>query len=207
MVRPERTSELNVSSWLLLFGLGVAWAAVLLPDMVRRNAASRRSDTIGQFARNLSSLDRPAPLGAQRSNLVQFPTRNQPQRFQAQPGEPVVDLRDPARPTVSRSAQPSAPGAARQRPRRSAVQQRRQDILSSLIAAALLSFLGSVSAGGILVTVHAAIDVCLVLYLSALLVVTRREKVRAQVGVLYQAPTQFTGVVPAMVDQRQRVAR
>ena len=205
--RPERTSELNVSSWLLLFGLGVAWAAVLVPDMVRRNAASRRSDTIGQFARNLSSLDRSAPLGVQRSNLVQFPTRNQPQRFQSSPGEPVVDLRDPACPTVSRPAQPSAPGAPRQRPRRSAVQQRRQDILSSLIAAALLSFLGSVSAGGILVTVHAAIDVCLVLYLSALLVVTRREKVRAQVGVLYQPPTQFTGVVPAMVDQRQRVAR
>jgi hypothetical protein len=59
-----------VSSWLLLFGLGVAWAVVLVPDLLRRNAASRRSDTIGQFARNLSSLERSAPVGGSRSNLV-----------------------------------------------------------------------------------------------------------------------------------------
>lgn len=189
-------SERNVSSWLLLFGLGVAWAVVLVPDFIRRNAASRRSDTIGQFARNLSSLERSAPVGVSRSNLVQFPSRL---------GEPVIDLRESARPAAPRTAVRPESGP---RPRRSPVQQRRQDVLSGLIAAAVLSFLGSVSVGGPLMIVHAVIDVALVAYLGALLTVTRREKMRAQVGVLYQAPRQFTGgVLPAYADRRQRVAQ
>ena len=78
------------------------------------------------------------------------------------------------------------------------MQQRRQDILSALIAAALLSFLGSVSVGGILMVVHAVIDIALVLYLGALLTIKRREQMRAQVGVLYQAPQQFNSVMPAL---------
>jgi len=187
-------SERNVSSWLLLFGLGVAWAVVLVPDLIRRNVASRRSDTIGQFARNLSSLERSAPVGVNRSNLVQFPSRL---------SDPAADLRGPAQPAAARSA---SPAAARQRPRRSPVQQRRQDILSALIAAAVLSFLGSVSVGGVLMMVHAAIDIVLIAYVGALLAVTRREKMRAQVGVLYQSPNQFSGVMPAYVE-RQRAAR
>lgn len=191
-----------MSSWLLLFGLGVAWAVVLVPDLIRRNAASRRSDTIGQFARNLSSLERSAPVGASRSNLVQFPTRF---------NDPMADLRE-QRPVARaeqhhQQVQRAAAPTARQRPRRSAVQQRRQDILSALIAAALLSFLGSVSVGGFLMVVHAAIDIALVLYLAALLTIKRREQMRAQVGVLYQAPNQFNGVVPAMVEPQHMVGQ
>lgn len=188
-----------MSSWLLLFGLGVAWAVVLVPDLLRRNAASRRSDTIGQFARNLSSLERSAPVGAPRSNLVQFPTRF---------NDPMADLGRPAQPAAQTAAprQAAQRAGSTQRPRRSAVQQRRQDILSALIAAALLSFLGSVSVGGILMVVHAVIDIALVLYLGALLTIKRREQMRAQVGVLYQAPQQFNSVMPAMVE-RQQIAR
>jgi len=177
--------ERIVSSWLLLFGLAVAWAVVLVPDLVRRNAASRRSDTIGQFAHKLSSLERCAPVGVNRPNVVQFPNRF---------GEPA--------PVVS--AQAPRPRPARQG--RSAVQQRRQDVLSALIAAALLSFLGSVSVGGVLMVVHAVIDLALVAYLAALLTIKRREQMRAQAGVLYQSPRQFTGVVPAYVEPR-RAAR
>ena len=192
-----------MSSWLLLFGLGVAWAVVLVPDLLRRQSASRRSDTIGQFARNLSSLERSGPVGVNRSNLVQFPSRL---------SDPMADLRGPvarpqqARTQQARSQQAQRPQARPAAGRRSAVQQRRQDILSALIAAALLSFLGSVSVGGVLMVVHAVIDVALVLYLGALLTIKRREQMRAQVGVLYQSPRQFSGVVPAMVE-RQRVAR
>lgn len=185
-----------MSSWLLLFGLGVAWAVVLVPDLLRRNAASRRSDTIGQFARNLSSLERSAPVGGSRSNLVQFPTRFD---------DPMADLGRPAQHAAA-PRQAAQRAGSTQRPRRSAVQQRRQDILSALIAAALLSFLGSVSVGGILMVVHAVIDIALVLYLGALLTIKRREQMRAQVGVLYQAPHQFNGVMPAMVE-RQQIAR
>lgn len=188
-----------MSSWLLLFGLGVAWAVVLVPDLIRRNAASRRSDTIGQFARNLSSLERSAPVGVNRSNLVQFPSRLE---------DPMAALGQPARPrAVDASRAPQQVRSQDPRAqRRSPVQQRRQDVLSALIAAAVLSFLGSVSVGGVLVILHAVVDVALIAYLGALMMVTRREKMRAQVGVLYQTPNQFSGVMPAYVE-RQRVAR
>lgn len=179
-----------MSSWLLLFGLGVAWAVVLVPDLIRRNAASRRSDTIGQFARKLSSLEHTAPVGGGRSNLVQFPTQL------AQPGTVHHRMESP-RPQRQAPRQPG---------RRSAVQQRRQEVLTALIAAALLSFLGSVSIGGIVTVLHLVIDVALVAYLGALLTIKRREQMRAQAGVLYQAPHQFTGVAPAYVE-RQRIAR
>ena len=103
----------------------------------------------------------------------------------------------------------SAPAERGQR--RSPVQQRRQDVLTALVAAAVLSFLGSISIGGALIAVNAVIDVAFVLYLGALLLVTRREKLRSQVGVLYQAPHQFSAAqfgrpMPAYVE-RQRVAR
>ncbi|HNI34866.1 MAG TPA: hypothetical protein PLV93_05670 [Microthrixaceae bacterium] len=191
-------SERNVSSWLLLFGLGVAWAVVLVPDMIRRNVASRRSDTIGQFARNLGSLQQSAPVGVGRSNLVHFPNRL---------AEPMAEPRPLERvPQPVRSAAPAERGQ-----RRSPVQQRRQDVLTALVAAAVLSFLGSISIGGALIAVNAVIDVAFVLYLGALLLVTRREKLRSQVGVLYQAPHQFSAAqfgrpMPAYVE-RQRVAR
>lgn len=189
--RRERMRERIVSSWLLLFGLGVAWVVVLVPDLLRRNAASRRSDTIGQFARKLSSLEQSAPVGVNRSNVVQFPGRV------AQPGAYVGPA---ARPAERPAQRPVARG---DRPvRRSAVQQRRQDVLSSLIAAALLSFLGSVSVGGALTMVHVVVDVALVLYLGALLTIKRREQMRARAGVLYDAPHQFSGVVPAYVERR-----
>lgn len=176
-----------MSSWLLLFGLGVAWAVVLVPDLVRRNVASRRSDTIGQFARNLSSLERSAPVGVNRSNLVQFPNR-----MAERTGQPVQ-----ARARQAAPARRSGP--------RTAMQQRRKDVLAALVAAALLSFLGSVSMGGALVMVNAIVDAALLLYVVALTLVTRREKLRAQVGVLYTPPSQFSGVAPAYIE-RQRVA-
>lgn len=190
-----------MSSWLLLFGLGVAWAVVLVPDLIRRSTASRRSDTIGQFARNLSSLERSRPVGVNRSNVVQFPSNFSQLNGPLTGSGAAGNMQRPASSATERVRLSDD-----RRPRRSAVQQRRQDVLSALIAAALLSFLGSVSVGGVLMYVHAAIDVALALYLGALLVIKRREQMRAQVGVLYEAPRQFTGVAPAFVE-RQRVAR
>lgn len=184
----ERLSESNVSSWLLVFGLAVAWAAVLIPDVVRRNAASRNNDTMAQFSRNLSSLQRSAPVGSQRAAA------------QMRSARPVIDLRDSADP----AARVQRPASARNG--RSPVQQRRQEVLTGLVAAALLSFLASVSLGGFAVTIHAAIDVLFVFYLVALLVVTRREKLRSQVNTLYPSQPQLTSFMPAMA-QRQRVGR
>lgn len=205
MAPAGKVSEADVSSWLLLFGLGVAWAVVLVPDFIRRNAASRRSDTIGQFARNLSSLERSAPVGVHRPassfqhhNVVQFPGGRALTGPVAPLGEPTIDLRDGA----PRRVTPAAGPAARTR-RPSAAKQRRKDILTALVAAAVLTFLGSVSLGGALVMVNAVVDVALVAYLGALALVSRKERMRAQVGVLYTA--QFRGVAPAYADRRTAV--
>lgn len=191
-------SEPSVSSWLLLFGLAVAWAVVLVPDFVRRNAASRRSDTIGQFARNLGALGQSQPVGARRpANVVQFP---QVQRYAEPTYEPAVDLRGP-RPVVARTAARPAPRPAA----RTRAQQRRKDVLAALVAAAVLTFLGSLSVGGAFVIVNAVTLVALGAYVAAFALVTRKEKLRSQVGQLYSP--QFRGVAPAYVDHRQRVAR
>lgn len=187
-----------MSSWLLLFGLAVAWAVVLVPDFVRRNAASRRSDTIGQFARNLGALGESQPVGVRRpANVVQFP---QVQRYAEPTYEPAVDLRGP-RPVAQRNAARPAPRPAA----RTRAQQRRKDVLAALVAAAVLTFLCSISVGGAFVMLNAVVLVALAAYVAAFALVTRKEKLRSQVGQLYSP--QFSGVAPAYVDQRQRVAR
>ncbi|MEZ5320964.1 MAG: hypothetical protein R2698_02570 [Microthrixaceae bacterium] len=151
-----------MSSWLLLFGLAVAWAVVLVPDLLRRSAASRRSDTIAQFSRNLSSLGRthsggslPGPGPLRRDNVVALPSR-------------------PA--ALGRAAGPRSGGIRSSASRRN--QQRRQEILTGLAAAALLTFLGSVSIGGVITVLHVLVDLALVSYLGAVMAVTRREKVQ-----------------------------
>lgn len=188
----ERLSESIVSSWLLVFGLAVAWAAVLIPDVVRRNASSRNNDTMAQFSRNLSSLQRSAPVGSQRAAA------------QMRSARPVIDLRETPTPAPAPAGRSQRPASAHHG--RSAVQQRRQEVLTGLVAAALLSFLASVSLGGFATTIHAAIDVMFVVYLVALLVVTRREKLRSQVNTLYPSQPQLTSFMPAMAP-RQRVSR
>lgn len=183
-----------MSSWLLLFGLAVAWAVVLVPDFVRRNAASRRSDTIGQFARNLGALGQTQPVGARRpANVVQFPTVQPRQSLVSHESE--IDLRGP-RPVQRTTARPAA---------RTRAQQRRKDVTAGLVSAAVLTFLASISVGGAFVLLNAVVLVALGAYVAALALVTRRERLRAQVGVLYSP--QFTGVAPAYAEQRQRVAR
>ena len=189
--RPERQGERRVSSWLLLFGLGVAWAVVLVPDLVRRNVSSRRNDTIGQFARGLSTLERTRPVGGHRSHAGSFGSAP----F-GRSSNQVIDLRG-ATPVVT-ARTPVLQGNRRRTP----TQQRRVDILSGLVTAALLTFLASVSLGGIATTLNLVVDVLLVAYIGALLSVTRRERTRAHTGVAF--PSQL--VVPSRVVH-QRAGR
>lgn len=149
----ERMSEQTVPSWILLFLLGIVWAIVLVPDFVRRTSANRRADSIGDFSRHLSTLQR---TPRSRSAATVVPLRQAP-----------VDTRSAA----SRSGAP--------RMTRTAAQRRRQDVLAALGAAALLTFLGAMSLGGVFMAVHVAVDVLLVAYLGLLLTVTKRERVRS----------------------------
>lgn len=180
-------------SVIALLGLAVLWAIVLLPDLMRRGAAARRGDSIVQFARNRSVLQNSRPAGV-RGHHVHFGHRN----------EPVIDLRGP-RPVVERAPVRRAPAAAPAGPVvRTRAQQRRQDILTTLVAAALLSFLGFATFGGPLLVVHIAVDVLLAAYVALWLSVTRRERMRAQVSYL---PGRPLAPLAPVARNRQRVVR
>ena len=110
---------MNVTT-LVFLGLAVVWAIVLLPEVVRKVAGSRHSDTIRSFNQQLSVLDR----SGDRS------TSN---------GSNVIDLR-------SRDHAAGRPAAAPQVP--ASVRKRRQEVLTVLGSAAVLTLVCTVAFGG-----------------------------------------------------------
>jgi hypothetical protein len=165
--------------------LALLWAAVLVPDFIQRSQERSRSDSIGSFSRQLSTLSQTLPS----SRPGQATSRPQPSRPLGSPtyGLTRQPVRTPRPPMVS-----------------SATQKRRQDVMTTLVTVALMTFLGAVSVGGIFFIAHVLVDVALVAYLGLLLFTTRKAQVRAQVTVLYSAHERAP--VP-MAPQRQRVAR
>ena len=88
--------------------------------------------------------------------------------------------------------------------RKSRAEQRRQDVLTALVAASLLSFLGFTAFGGPMLIVHVIADLLLVTYVALWLSVTKRDKQRSTVSYLYPtAPLQ--GLVVSR--DRQHIAR
>jgi hypothetical protein len=127
---------MNVTT-LVFLGLAVVWAIVLLPEVVRKVAGSRHSDTIRSFNQQLSVLDRSGRGGAGRSN--------------------VIDLR-------SRRAEHDATRAVPAQVPLS-VRKRRQEIITALAAAAVLTLLCTVAFGGAFLVLHLLADALLVTYL------------------------------------------
>ena len=130
---------MNVTT-LVFLGLAVVWAIVLLPEVVRKVAGSRHSDTIRSFNQQLSVLDRSgggSPAG--RSN--------------------VIDLR-------SRSDRDERPSPAPQVPM--SVRKRRQEVLTVLGSAAVLTLVCTVAFGGVFLLLHVVADVLLVTYVVLL---------------------------------------
>lgn len=127
---------MNVTT-LIFLGLAVVWAIVLLPELARKVAGSRHSDTIRSFNQQLSVLDRSgsSERGA-RSN--------------------VIDLR-------SRAQAPSGhPASAAPVPL--SVRKRRQEVLTVLGAAAVLTLLCTVAFGSVFLVLHLLADALLVTY-------------------------------------------
>ena len=200
-------------SVLALVGLAVLWAIVLVPDLIRRSAASRRSDTIGNFSRTLSVLDA-NPAQRSSSNVLPFASRSQSRSAQlggaqsrpalSQPVQPL-QARTSAQQSISDPVRRAAPQRSPQPVSKSRSQQRRQEILVVLAAAAALTFLGTISFGGPMLVLNAMCDVLLVSYLLAMMAVARKEA-RPPLAVQtlqYQLPA-YSGVVP--VAQQRRVA-
>ncbi len=130
---------MNVTT-LVFLGLAVVWAIVLLPEVVRKVAGSRHSDTIRSFNQQLSVLDRSGGRsGTGRSN--------------------VIDLR-------SREDRPERSAAAPQVPL--AVRKRRQEVLTVLGSAAVLTLICTVAFGGAFLLLHLVADALLITYVVLL---------------------------------------
>jgi hypothetical protein len=126
---------MNVTT-LVFLGLAVVWAIVLLPELARKVAGSRHSDTIRSFNHQLSVLDRSGGRVASSSNVIDLRSR---------------DTARPASPTVPAS-----------------VRKRRQDVLTVLGSAAVLTLLCTIAFGGPFLVLHLIADVLLVTYLVLL---------------------------------------
>lgn len=131
---------MNVTT-LVFLGLAVVWAIVLLPEVVRKVAGSRHSDTIRSFNQQLSVLDRSGSRSAGRSNVIDLRTRD---------GRP--------------EGRPAAP-AAQVSP---AVRKRRQEVLITLGSAAVLTLVCTVAFGGAFLLLHLVADALLITYVVLL---------------------------------------
>lgn len=160
------------------------WAIVLIPDVTRRMNNSRKSDSIGAFSRSLDVLNG-APARGRR------------------PVTPLSNNRSLGGPQLGPVSGPPLQGTPRTK---SAAQQRRKDVLAALLAAALLSFLGAITVGGVLIAVHVLADLLLFGFVALTLSITRRERAREKVVVLPSAAPQLRPVVAYSAD-RERVAR
>lgn len=127
-------------STLVLLGLAVVWAIVLLPEVLKKLSGVRAGDSIRSFRNQLSSLERSVPGGSRRRDNV-------------------IDLRDRTSGPVRATQQPVVPPAVR---------RRRQEVLGSLAAAAVLSLLCTVAFGGAFLFAHLVVDALLVAYLVLL---------------------------------------
>lgn len=143
-------------STLVLLGLAVVWAIVLLPEGLKRLSSVRNGDSIRSFNHQLSSLGRRGSSGSTRS------------------GSNVIDLR-------ARSG--AAPGRPAPRPAVPAhVRKRRQEVLTVLGAAAVLTLLCAVAFGGFFLLLHLVADALLITYVVLLNQAANQAPARRPVG-------------------------
>lgn len=143
---------MNVST-LVFLGLAVVWAIVLLPELLRKLSGVRSSDTIQSFNQQLAVLDRSGRARSDRSapaasNVIDFGSR-------------------------ARAAGASTSSAPARRVAPAPVRRRRQEVLTVLGSAALLTLLCTVAFGGPFLVLHLLADLLLVAYVVELARVTQ----------------------------------
>jgi hypothetical protein len=138
-------------STLIFLVLAVVWAVVLLPEVFRKLSGTRSSDSIRSFNQQLSVLHRsgtrrgadlpgmPRPAGAQRarSNVIDLRGRAGSQ----------MDGR--AGSQMDRRSGSPVGAASSARPVPMSVRKRRQEVLTVLACAAVLSLVCTVAFGGV----------------------------------------------------------
>ena len=179
----------------VLLGLAALWAAVLLPDFLKRRNTRRSADSINAFSRNLNVLGNANPVAPRRVGTSRPTVANNVLPFTPRPvGAP--------RPAAAPSA--SAAGHPAQVTHRSPAAQRRQDVIVALGALSLLSLLAMLTFGGAMLYIHLLIDVALLAYLGAVLNVSRVEKMRSRVAYL---PHQASPLLTVTQSNRRSAAR
>lgn len=143
-------------STLIFLGLAVVWAVVLLPEVLRKLSGARGSDSIRSFNHQLSVLHRSGNRrGAELPGVGRGTSLNTGRSN-------VIDLR---RPTNSNAVQ-AAPAAPRPVP--VAVRKRRQEVLTVLGSAVVLSLVCTVAFNGVFILPLLVSGVLLVAYVAAL---------------------------------------
>ncbi len=162
-------------STLVLLGLAVVWAIVLLPEAIKRISKARSGDSIRSFNHQLSSLQR-QPAGGN-----------------------VIDLRS-ARRSGRPAPHPAGPRSAAPAPVSPGVRRRRQEVLTVLGSAAVLTLLCSVAFGGPFLLLFLVAAALLVAYCLALYQVTNAggHAVRNPYGDVMHASMHRSGDLPGL---------
>ncbi|MGI8758766.1 MAG: hypothetical protein ACR2K0_05615 [Acidimicrobiales bacterium] len=157
-------------SLVVLVILAVVWAVFLLPQLVRARA-ERSTDSIGAFRRQLSVLERTAPVG--QGSVTRLPSAVHPRPHRS--GTVV------ARPQASHRTV----GARRHQPGLALARKRRRDILGGLVVAmAATLVLGLLPPLRMMLGLHLVVDLLFVGYV-ALLVRARNVAVERELKVRF----------------------
>ena len=118
--------------------LAAAWAALLLPDLRGRGGgSSRRTDSIANFSRQLSTIERTRPGQRPSARVVAFPQRG-----------PAANQARQASGSLSRRSNMQA-------------RQRRRNVLLAIASVAAISLLAGVFISPIFFVVHVLADLAL----------------------------------------------
>lgn len=178
-------------SKLVLLVVAAAWAAVLLPPLLRSRLDARPGTSISSFRRQLSSLQRSVPGGAPMRSMARplsGPTRHgyaagygAPQQQYARRGGTVVTMERSYRLDAPMSRRPA--GRVHQQPirSRSLAKQRRQNVLVILgMATVAFGFLSAATTAQF-ARYGLVLSICLLVGYVYLLVQIRRNEL-ARVG-------------------------
>ena len=162
---------------LILLLIGVMWAVVLLPPLLRSRSDGRPSTSIVGFQRQLSSLQRTRPGSAHAPYALNRPT----------PGahRPVGAM---ARPVARSGMAPAYRPAYRPMSRREMAKRRRQHVFVLLGTAAAATLLGYLVTGNsTLFALHMMADLVLAGYVYLLVQIRRMGEVRSARADWYHA--------------------
>ena len=146
-------------------------------SMASRRARNNRAALGGQGIPSLGDAVAGVPARPVARTQAERMTRNNPRPAARQAGRSQG-------PSSSRSVAipgPAASDQARRRPQRAPRQtaaQRRQELVTGLGAAALLTFLATITFGGAWLAVHLLVDLLFVAYLGLILMVTKQPSAR-----------------------------